>query len=1141
MWISPLIAQPRLVETKKQQERELNEAFALLMKSAGYGGTLNLVPEAAEEESEEVSKPLAKYDDKDDAEPEIDPLDDNSGPVLPYSDKEAGTPKDKFEPIIYLVRHGKTALNSTADKDRIRGWRDVALDSEGEKEATKLKNFFSKNLLKNIYCSNLSRSETTANKINEDHDLELVVSQDFRPWNVGIHTGEESKKVHPLLAELVKTEPDKVIEKGESFNQFIKRYITRLAKLMSECEKGKNGPILICAHFRNIKATQAWLKNECKITKDKVPDLDTTTFLKNDLPTGVIYKMMFNKDKGWHGSLVTNDATDSEYKKASYEDPANDPFTGRCELEAQKEELSKKSLKQSALWSRNMGLKGIANHIADYLSEVGVSRMTGANRFLHGTSNPVAQKINVEGLQPSYGASGAASMHEGGNAMTDLMKSTSTGKIHVAPDTTAGSNAASRFASLTQRGYEAKKGGRPLTDTQKTLAQVRALLPLSRGSVVSGLLHNDQLGQFIVDPHMPNPVHGVKPEVTFRGKKAPAGLYSDQPIPPNQLGENAAEGYLQAFHPDIAADPASFTRGKNFLAGGLIQAGRGIKKIIGQPLRKKLLKQSNSKQGLVMIPALNSSLSGYLDYIVKQAVGARSRRLAKATLASGKLPFPEADYQQALKSMGSESDEVSRNDMLNMSTKDRPWFTAYPGFMQVKPRLNSYVEAQKQVPQHIGQPKQLARAISNSRAQPHQPGIGNISIPNYEAQKEIWPESTYTSPLAQATLHRHEQELLSGRHGNTRQALTREQMVDKLPSATGEQSSYHGYTGQGGQPSGMLPGTGLWVSGYPEVSSGYGSLHGNRYKPEDFRGSGYLAQLNTPSLRQVSTSGPFHPHLALDTRGYTPEQVNKVMTETGTSGRNQDWASRPQYEAVMTAPTNLLPHTQNLFKELPTGRWQQVKGASYHNAMAGVAFDGNRRMFICPHCDKQLTPSDIYTDAKGWTFCRDCFRKGKGAIKLPEKRSSDGTVNYGPKTPVNLPTSQGTVNTGPSLPSIQPQVAQPQNVPPQQFPLKDLIKWPSVGTPGYSPLKDIANKLKNSPGNITLHNEPDMQKGTTPYLIQQLWNSVNRPRVKQAYSGALGSGEGGGTIQPRLTDSSGMTPAGAENQPSSDTDSVKKK
>lgn len=45
---------------------------------------------------------------------------------------------------------------------------------------------------------------------------------------------------------------------------------------------------------------------------------------------------------------------------------------------------------------------------------------------------------------------------------------------------------------------------------------------------------------------------------------------------------------------------------------------------------------------------------------------------------------------------------------------------------------------------------------------------------------------------------------------------------------------------------------------------------------------------------------------------------------------------------------------------------------------------------VCPHCGKWLDDDDVYTDKKGWSFCRSCFRKGRGAIRIapPEDKQA---------------------------------------------------------------------------------------------------------------------------------------------------------
>ena len=40
---------------------------------------------------------------------------------------------------------------------------------------------------------------------------------------------------------------------------------------------------------------------------------------------------------------------------------------------------------------------------------------------------------------------------------------------------------------------------------------------------------------------------------------------------------------------------------------------------------------------------------------------------------------------------------------------------------------------------------------------------------------------------------------------------------------------------------------------------------------------------------------------------------------------------------------------------------------------------------VCPHCQKEVTPESVYTDAKGWKFHRPCFHKGRGSIDFEKK------------------------------------------------------------------------------------------------------------------------------------------------------------
>src|SRR5450631_1645280 len=86
---------------------------------------------------------------------------------------------------LYVVRHGKTKLNksSTNGVDRIRGWLDVPLTTEGKREACDVADKLEGLEIDHIYYSNLKRAKTTADIIAEEFpEAKIDGSQAFRPW-----------------------------------------------------------------------------------------------------------------------------------------------------------------------------------------------------------------------------------------------------------------------------------------------------------------------------------------------------------------------------------------------------------------------------------------------------------------------------------------------------------------------------------------------------------------------------------------------------------------------------------------------------------------------------------------------------------------------------------------------------------------------------------------------------------------------------------------------------------------------------------------------------------------------------------------------------------------------------------------------
>lgn len=78
------------------------------------------------------------------------------------------------------------------------------------------------------------------------------------------------------------------------------------------------------------------------------------------------------------------------------------------------------------------------------------------------------------------------------------------------------------------------------------------------------------------------------------------------------------------------------------------------------------------------------------------------------------------------------------------------------------------------------------------------------------------------------------------------------------------------------------------------------------------------------------------------------------------------------------------PAMPKLTLGLPPDSVEMPKVAKVHHTAAVTVQRRDSEILVCPHCNKELETKDIYRDAKGWTFCRPCFRKGKGSIKIPE-------------------------------------------------------------------------------------------------------------------------------------------------------------
>jgi broad specificity phosphatase PhoE len=157
--------------------------------------------------------------------------------------------------MIYLVRHGSTNLNGDpGHDDRIRGWKNVPLNDQGREDAQKAAEEMKDKNISIIYCSDLIRAKETAEAIAKTTGAKVFSDPKLRPWNLGNFQGKKTKDALPIIEKYIDNE-DTPVPDGESFRNFIDRFLGELRRL-AHTYAGEN--IVIVAHYRNLKAAEAW-------------------------------------------------------------------------------------------------------------------------------------------------------------------------------------------------------------------------------------------------------------------------------------------------------------------------------------------------------------------------------------------------------------------------------------------------------------------------------------------------------------------------------------------------------------------------------------------------------------------------------------------------------------------------------------------------------------------------------------------------------------------------------------------------------------------------------------------------------------------------------------------------------------------
>lgn len=125
---------------------------------------------------------------------------------------------------LYITRHGETMWNL---EKRFQGWGNSELTERGRKMAKDLSKVLDENNIDMVFTSPLKRAMETTKIAVGSRNIPVVVLEDLKEMNLGEWEGislDELKRDEPERVYRYWNEPDLYIsEKGESFNEFIKR------------------------------------------------------------------------------------------------------------------------------------------------------------------------------------------------------------------------------------------------------------------------------------------------------------------------------------------------------------------------------------------------------------------------------------------------------------------------------------------------------------------------------------------------------------------------------------------------------------------------------------------------------------------------------------------------------------------------------------------------------------------------------------------------------------------------------------------------------------------------------------------------------------------------------------------------------
>lgn len=147
--------------------------------------------------------------------------------------------------MIYIVRHGETDWNA---KKKMQGHTNTSLNNTGRAQAEALSKEVTKLDINCIISSDLSRARETAEIINKEIGLDIIVDKRIRERCFGDFEGRVYDKI-------TEQEWKKFNENPKTYNaETRKELFDRAKEFLGELKANKSGNVLVVTHGGTMKA-----------------------------------------------------------------------------------------------------------------------------------------------------------------------------------------------------------------------------------------------------------------------------------------------------------------------------------------------------------------------------------------------------------------------------------------------------------------------------------------------------------------------------------------------------------------------------------------------------------------------------------------------------------------------------------------------------------------------------------------------------------------------------------------------------------------------------------------------------------------------------------------------------------------------